>query len=83
MGGVRMYQGIGIDALLTIFSHFVFIIIAFRALQALRFDKLLKPNHVRESQVLLVLFAVALGFMTSQFFLSLVTAAKNLAYLFK
>ncbi|WP_262314763.1 DUF1146 family protein [Lacticaseibacillus parakribbianus] len=76
-----MYGGLGITAAVTMLSHFVFILISFRLLTAVRFDKLLRPNHVRESQLLMVFVAIALGFAVSEFFLSLLGAARDLQYL--
>ncbi|WDF81760.1 DUF1146 family protein [Lacticaseibacillus pabuli] len=78
-----MTQTFGINAVLTIMSHLVFIMITWRTLIALKFDNFLKPNRVRESQVLLFFIAVAIGYLVSSCFLSLVEAAKNLTYLIK
>ncbi|WP_029328177.1 DUF1146 family protein, partial [Lacticaseibacillus paracasei] len=47
-----MFQTIGLNGAITIVSHFVFIMLAFRALNALRFEQFIKANHVREAQVL-------------------------------
>ena len=58
-----MFQTIGLNGAITIVSHFVFIMLAFRALNALRFEQFIKANHVREAQVLLLFIAVALGFL--------------------
>ncbi|ALX88774.1 DUF1146 family protein [Lacticaseibacillus paracasei] len=77
-----MFQTIGLNGAITIVSHFVFIMLAFRALNALRFEQFIKANHVREEQVLLLFIAVALGFLVSSFFLSLLQAALNLPKLF-
>ena len=68
-----MFQTIGLNGAITIVSHFVFIMLAFRALNALRFEQFIKANHVREAQVLLLFIAVAL---------SLLQAALNLPKLF-
>ncbi|MFD1393896.1 DUF1146 family protein [Lacticaseibacillus jixianensis] len=72
---------LGITGAVTLVSHFVFIMITFRLLFALRFDKLLKPNHVRDSQLLMIFLAIAIGYNVSEFFLSLLTAAHSLTYL--
>ena len=77
-----MFQTIGLNGAITIVSHFVFIMLAFRALNALRFEQFIKANHVREAQVLLLFIAVALGFLVSAFFLALLQAALNLPKLF-
>ncbi|WP_203663418.1 DUF1146 family protein [Lacticaseibacillus sp. 53-4] len=61
---------LGITGAVTLVSHFVFIMITFRLLFALRFDKLL-----------MVFLAIAIGYNVSEFFLSLLTAAHSLTYL--
>lgn len=78
-----MTQGLGINAVLTLLSHFVFIMISFRIMTAVRFDRFLRPNHVWESQVLLIFVAITIGYNVSEFFLSLMTSALNLPYLIK
>lgn len=78
-----MTQMFGLEALITVMSHLIFIITAWRCMVALRFDRILKPNHVRESQLLLFFVAVALGYLVSSCFLSLVQATRNLIYLIK
>lgn len=76
-----MTQGLGLSGAVTLVSHFVFIMISFRLLTAVRFDKFLRPNHVRESQLLMVFIAIALGYLVSEFFMSLIDAARALPYL--
>ncbi|MCI1284345.1 DUF1146 family protein [Lacticaseibacillus songhuajiangensis] len=76
-----MEQSFGVNAVLTIFSHLIFIVMVWRTLIALRFDKLLKPNRVREGQLLLFFVAVGLGYLVSSCFLALIAAVRNLAYL--
>lgn len=78
-----MYTGLGINAALTLVSHLVFIVISFRLLFALRFDRLLKAHHERDGQLLMMFIAVGLGYLVSSFFLSIVAAAQNLPYLIK
>ncbi|WP_179395201.1 DUF1146 family protein [Lacticaseibacillus absianus] len=76
-----MYTDIGLSAVLTIISHVLFILVSFRLLSALRFDKLLRPNHVGASRLLMLFIAIALGYTVSEFFLSFLTASGNLRYL--
>ncbi|MCI1894529.1 MAG: DUF1146 family protein [Lactobacillus sp.] len=78
-----MATDLGITGALTLVSHFVFIMITFRLLFALRFDKLLKAGHERESQLLMIFLAIAIGYNVSEFFLSLITAAGSLQYLIR
>ena len=44
--------------------------LSFWALSALRFERCLKANHVRQAQVLYWLLAMALGYLASGFILS-------------
>lgn len=76
-----MYRSLGLTAVLTLLSHFVFIMIAFRLMTALRFDRFLRPGHERESRLLLLFIAITLGFGVSEFVLSVVSSAANLHYL--
>ncbi|KRK74131.1 DUF1146 family protein [Lacticaseibacillus nasuensis] len=78
-----MTQGLGLSGAVTLISHFVFIMISFRLLTAVRFDKFLRPNHVRESQLLMVFIAIALGYLVSEFFLSLISSARALPLLLR
>ena len=71
----------GMMALLTLISHFTFIAVAFYALQGLRLDRLFPSEQQGAVRLVIVLCAVALGFMCSQFFLSFITNVRNLGYL--
>lgn len=68
----------GIDAIVRIVSHFGFIYLTFWALQSLRLDGLFKKDHYRQIRMLLVLSAIGIGFLTSTFFLELLTLFRNL-----
>ncbi|MCI1985396.1 MAG: DUF1146 family protein [Lactobacillus sp.] len=79
-----MYQSMGLSAALTLISHLLFILVAFRLLStSVRFDKLLRPNHVRESRLLMLFIAIGLGYLVSSFFLSVIEASRNLPYLLR
>ncbi|WP_461215072.1 DUF1146 family protein [Lacticaseibacillus sp. GG6-2] len=78
-----MYQSMGLSAALTLVSHLVFIMISFRLLSAVRFDRFLRPNHVRESRLLMLFLAIGLGYLVSSFFLDVIQASKNLPYLLR
>jgi uncharacterized integral membrane protein (TIGR02327 family) len=56
-------------AVLSILSHLIFITISWWALQAIRLDKLLKPNHVFQARLLYILLAIFMGSSVSNFFL--------------
>ncbi|WP_281164706.1 DUF1146 family protein [Liquorilactobacillus sicerae] len=71
----------GINALLNLISNFLFIFIAFAALQSLRLDRYIAPSKQKNFKWLLVLIAVAIGYQCSSFFLDFINNVKNLSYL--
>jgi uncharacterized integral membrane protein (TIGR02327 family) len=64
-----MISAIGPFALTSIISHLAFISLAWWALQALKFDNLLRANRVLQARVLYILTSIALGSTISNFFL--------------
>ncbi len=44
------------------------LVASFQALQALNFEKLIKPNHVWQAQLLFALLVVALAYLVGSFF---------------
>jgi uncharacterized integral membrane protein (TIGR02327 family) len=73
-----MVNDFGQDALLSLFSHLVFIAISWWALQAVRLDKLIKPNHVFQARLLYILLAIIIGSSVSNFFLDYYQWSKQL-----
>lgn len=71
-------EGFGQVALLSILSHLVFIGVAWFALQAVRLDKVLKPNHVFQARLLYILLAIFLGSSVSNFFLDYLQWSRQL-----
>jgi uncharacterized integral membrane protein (TIGR02327 family) len=82
-GGIRMVSQFGQQALLSILSHLVFIAITFWALQALRFEKLMKPNRVFQARLLYVLMTIAIGSTVSNFFLDYLLWSQQLPMVFQ
>ncbi|MED3623885.1 DUF1146 family protein [Neobacillus thermocopriae] len=68
-------------ALVSILMHLVTIAISWWALQALRLDKLLKPNHVFQARLLYVLLAIVIGSLVGNFFLDYLQWSKQLPFL--
>ncbi|MFL6563216.1 MAG: DUF1146 family protein [Bacillus sp. (in: firmicutes)] len=64
-----MINDFGQIALISILSHLFFITISWWALQAIRLDQLLKPNHVFQARLLYILLAIIIGSSVSNFFL--------------
>ncbi|MDF2789771.1 MAG: rane protein [Neobacillus sp.] len=71
-------EDLGQVALLSIFSHLVFIALAWWALQSIRLDKLLKPNHVFQARLLYILLAIIIGSSVSNFFLDYLSWSRQL-----
>ncbi|WP_121613839.1 DUF1146 family protein [Mesobacillus foraminis] len=64
-----MITDLGSQALISIMTHLVFIALAWWALQALHFEKLLRANRVFQARVLYILVSIALGSAVGNFFL--------------
>ncbi|WP_422392744.1 DUF1146 family protein [Mesobacillus harenae] len=72
----------GSQALISIMSHLVFIGLAWWALQALNFEKMLRSNHVLQARVLYIFTTVALGSTVSNFFLDYLQWSQQLPLIF-
>nr|WP_295973147.1 DUF1146 family protein [uncultured Bacillus sp.] len=57
------------NSLVSIISHLVFIALAWWALQAVNFEKFLRPNRVFQARILFILLSIIVGSMVSNFFL--------------
>jgi uncharacterized integral membrane protein (TIGR02327 family) len=75
---VMLMEDFGQIALVSILSHIVFIAIAWWALQAIRLEQLLKPNHVFQARLLYILLAIFLGSSVSNFFLDYLQWSRQL-----
>ncbi|WP_370871848.1 DUF1146 family protein [Alkalibacillus salilacus] len=71
----------GIDALIGITSHIIFIIFAWKALEAINIQALFKKNKEIESKLLWILLSIALGTTVSNFFLDFINWSQRLPYL--
>jgi len=73
----------GTQSLVSIVSHLAFIALAWWALQALHFDKLLRANRVFQARVLYILLSIAIGSIVSNFFLDYLLWSQQLPFLFE
>ncbi|MFD1319412.1 DUF1146 family protein [Loigolactobacillus zhaoyuanensis] len=76
-------QNIGIQAIITLAAYFIFTGVAFWALQAVRFDHLLRPGHVPQAQALFIILAAVLGYLCTSFFLNFIDNTRNLIFLLR
>jgi uncharacterized integral membrane protein (TIGR02327 family) len=74
---------LGQIALVSILSHLVFIALSWWALQAIRLEKLLRPNHVLQARILYILLAIFLGSSVSNFFLDYLQWSRQLPLILK
>ncbi|MCH1625158.1 DUF1146 family protein [Fredinandcohnia quinoae] len=77
-----MLAGFGYQALISIISHLIFMTITWWALQGIRYEKLIKPNHVIQARVLLIFITIAIGTTVSNFFLDYLLWSQQLPSLF-
>lgn len=78
-----MITGIGQQALISIISHLFFIAIAWWALQALNFEKMLRPNRVFQARLLFILLSIVIGSGVSNFFLNYLLWSQQLPLIFE
>lgn len=71
-------SGFAIQSIFSIISHFLFIYLAFWALQSLKVERCFKKGSVLQIQVLYILLAIVLGYIASSFFLDIIQLVKNI-----
>ncbi len=76
-----MLENIGINSLLSIVSHLVFIGLTWWALQALDYERFLRKNRVAQARLLYLLIAIAIGSTVSNFFLDYLFWTQQIPYL--
>ncbi|MDL4838856.1 DUF1146 family protein [Aquibacillus rhizosphaerae] len=75
-------QLLGQDALISMISHIVFIIITWQVLQSLNFDQLFRKTRTYEARILIIFITIAIGTTVSNFFLDFLRWSEQLVYLF-
>ncbi|WP_125568610.1 MULTISPECIES: DUF1146 family protein [Companilactobacillus] len=73
---------LGINAIITLVSHVVFIWISFNALQVVDWRKIYNKSNPRMLQLLVAFVSIALGYTVSSFFLNIISVSQNLTLLF-
>ncbi|MBU5594340.1 DUF1146 family protein [Amphibacillus sp. MSJ-3] len=77
-----MIEELGTQALMSITSHIVFIIITWQVLQAVRLDEIFKKNRIFEARIVIIFLTITIGATVSNFFLDLIHWTQQLLYLF-
>ncbi|MFP3916641.1 DUF1146 family protein [Lysinibacillus telephonicus] len=79
---MEVYHTLGIQSVLGIFSHLLFIAITFYALQAFRLDQLFKKGRTVQIQLIYILLSIAIGSSVSNFVLDFSNWSQKLHYIF-
>ncbi|QTN00853.1 DUF1146 domain-containing protein [Sediminibacillus dalangtanensis] len=77
-----MMQSLGQEALISMISHLIFIIITWRVLQGINLEPLIKKGRVMEANILLMFITIAIGTTVSRFFLDFLQWSQQLIFLF-
>ncbi|WP_268913270.1 DUF1146 family protein [Lentilactobacillus sp. SPB1-3] len=72
----------GLQSLITLFLYIFFIFLAFWSINEIHIERYI-PIRALPGKLLIVLLSVALGYMVSSFFLSLIDNIRNLVFLIK
>ncbi|WP_082232678.1 DUF1146 family protein [Halobacillus massiliensis] len=70
------------EAILSMTSHIIFIIITWKVLQAVNLDAFFRKGRVFEIRVLMILITIAIATSVSSFFIDLIRWSNSIAYLF-
>ncbi|HLQ72661.1 MAG TPA: DUF1146 family protein [Bacillota bacterium] len=73
---------IGQLAIVSIFSHIIFIYLTWRVLSSINLDPLIRKGKVTEARILIVFLTIVIGSSVSRFFLDILQWSQDLMYLF-
>lgn len=75
-------QYFGIDAVIRIVCHMMFIYVSFWAMQSIRIEQFFKIHQTSQVRLLLVFFSIVIGYTVSSFFLEFIALCRNLFIVF-
>src|SRR5690625_158734 len=81
-GGACMFQELGVQAMVNISSHLIFIIITWQLLRAVRIEEIFKKNRIVEARILIAFITIAIGSTVSHFFIDLIHWMQQILYIF-
>lgn len=67
----------GVDAIVRLTSHLIFVYFTFWAVQSVRTDGIFMKGKPTQIKVFFILFATAIGYLASSFFLECLTLIRN------
>lgn len=75
-------QTIGIHAIVVLLTYLATVGFSFWALKALNLEKLFRPGHTGEIQIMIVFLALALGYLVGSLVIEIMDQSLNLRTLF-
>ncbi|WP_205619698.1 DUF1146 family protein [Gracilibacillus halophilus] len=75
-------QSLAQEAVISLLSHLIFIVITWQVLQSVNFDALFRKQKVIEARILIIFITIAIGTTVSNFFLDFLQWSQQLIYLF-
>ncbi|SEK45265.1 conserved hypothetical integral membrane protein [Carnobacterium iners] len=73
---------LGTQALISLISHILFIVVTFWSLKGLLIEKWIKKNHIQQARLLYLFLSIAIGYLVSSFFIEFILMSRNLIFLF-
>ncbi|WP_085994051.1 DUF1146 family protein [Oceanobacillus senegalensis] len=73
---------IGQWALISMFSHFLFIYITWKVLISINIDPIIRKGKITEARILLFFISIVIGAGVSRFFLDIIQWSNDIIYLF-
>lgn len=75
-------QFFGIDAVIRIICHMMFIYVTFWSIQSIRIEQFFKAHQTTQVRLLIVLLSIVIGYTVSSFFLEFLALCRNLFIVF-
>jgi len=75
-------QFYGIDAVIRIICHLMFMYVSFWAMQSLKIEQFFKVHYATQIRLLLVFFSIVVGYNVSSFFLEFIALCRNIFIVF-
>lgn len=75
-------ESMGIHALIELLVYLVTVGLSFYMIKAIAYERIIRPNHIREARIFLVFSAIALGFIVGKFIIMLMDNSLALRLLF-
>lgn len=76
-----MFRDLAIDSIIFMMMHIMFIVLAWKVLEAVQLEQIFKKNRVIESRILFMMLAIVIGSTVSNFFIDFINWSRQLQHL--